>query len=94
MKIYKSADYIKKGNVAVFESQKSVDEEHTHDYLEIVYCQKGAARQYVNREKYEMKRGDMLFITAGLCTVISRRLIIFNILIFALFPRNRTATRR
>lgn len=37
-------------------------DEHTHDFLEIVYIFKGTARHFVDDREYIMNSGDMLFI--------------------------------
>jgi AraC-like DNA-binding protein/quercetin dioxygenase-like cupin family protein len=35
---------------------------HIHDFIEIVYVLDGSAVQYVNTERYDVRRGDVLFI--------------------------------
>lgn len=40
-------------------------ERHTHDFVEIVYIYSGKGTQYVNDKKYDVKRGDMLFVNFG-----------------------------
>lgn len=38
------------------------EEEHTHDFVELVYISHGSAIHYINGMCYEVKKGDMLFI--------------------------------
>lgn len=38
---------------------------HTHDYIEIVYVTAGSALELVDDERYEVRRGDLLFINYG-----------------------------
>ena len=40
-------------------------EAHTHDFIEIVYVRSGSAEQYVDGERYAVRRGDLLFINYG-----------------------------
>ena len=40
-------------------------DEHTHDFLEIVYVFSGSAVHYINGEAYPIKTGDALFINYG-----------------------------
>jgi len=37
--------------------------DHTHDYIEIVYVTRGQATEYVDGMKYEVVRGDVIFMT-------------------------------
>ena len=37
-------------------------EEHTHEYIELVYCFSGAALNYVDGKSYLLNKGDMLLI--------------------------------
>ncbi|MBQ9778743.1 MAG: helix-turn-helix domain-containing protein [Clostridia bacterium] len=37
-------------------------EEHTHEYIELVYCFSGTALNYVNGEPYVLTKGDLLLI--------------------------------
>ena len=40
-------------------------ETHDHDFPEIVYIRDGRATEYVDKESYEVGRGDLIFIAAG-----------------------------
>lgn len=67
MKIYRSEALIRDGNsLHIFympEMQEA--EEHTHDFIEIVYVRSGSAMEYVNTETYPVSRGDLIFINYG-----------------------------
>ncbi|MBQ9760419.1 MAG: helix-turn-helix domain-containing protein [Clostridia bacterium] len=38
---------------------------HQHDFIELVYVVAGSALQVVNEERYEVQRGDLIFINYG-----------------------------
>ena len=56
--IFHSTNHPIRSNPAVFRI-------HTHDYIEIVYVTAGSALELVNDERYEVRRGDLLFINYG-----------------------------
>lgn len=37
--------------------------EHTHNFFEFVYIQKGAGVHYIDKSRYEVRHGDLLFIS-------------------------------
>ena len=41
------------------------NEEHTHDFAEIIYIKSGTCRQTINGVSYIAQRGDMLFMAPG-----------------------------
>lgn len=52
--------------VHIFSEEKSTPAPlHIHDFIEIVYILCGTASQYVNGQKYDVHRGDVLFINYG-----------------------------
>lgn len=61
------------------------DEEHVHDFIELVYVCSGEATEVVNGEAYEMTRGDLLIMDYGCRHVVEARkhFSYFNILIYA-----------
>lgn len=67
MKIYSAEEFIKAGaSVGIFSTHEPKPTRvHRHDFIEIVYISSGTATEYVDGEKYEVKRGDMLFINLG-----------------------------
>ena len=56
--IFHSTNHPIRSNPAIFRV-------HTHDYIEIVYVTAGSALELVNDERYEVRRGDLLFINYG-----------------------------
>lgn len=60
------------------------DEEHIHDFIELVYVCNGAATEVVNGEKYEMKRKDLLIMDYGCKHIVEaiNNFSYFNILIY------------
>lgn len=46
-------------------SPAAVFHPHQHDFIEIVYVISGSALQIVNDERYEVRRGDLIFINYG-----------------------------
>ena len=67
MYVYSGKNWIKAGNsIGIFASKGgTVEGEHKHDFIEIVYITFGSASQFVDGERFEVKRGDMLFINYG-----------------------------
>ena len=41
------------------------EEEHRHDFVELVYTVRGSCTHYINGKQYQVSRGDMLFINYG-----------------------------
>ena len=67
MYVYTKEDWIKDGSsIGIFATgnSKGIDE-HKHDFIEIVYVRSGNATQYVDRERFDVKRGDVIFINYG-----------------------------
>lgn len=69
MKLYTKDKCINGGHSVSCESaEKSFSVElHTHDFIEIVYVFGGRAAHTVNGVRYELRRGDFLFMNVG-CT--------------------------
>lgn len=67
MKVYRSERLIEKGSSLHIFTRTGNDPmpEHTHDFIEIVYVRGGTATESVNRDTYEIKRGDFTFINYG-----------------------------
>lgn len=67
MKIYKSENYIPKGQrIGVYSCMNlGSDTLHSHDFIELVYVTNGKAMQYIDENCYEVGRGDVLFINYG-----------------------------
>lgn len=52
--------------VHIFRDEKnSTVPPHVHDFIEIVYVLAGTSEQYVNEQRYDVRRGDVLFINYG-----------------------------
>ena len=52
--------------VHIFHDEKnSTVPPHVHDFIEIVYVLAGTSEQYVNEQRYDVRRGDVLFINYG-----------------------------
>lgn len=52
--------------VHIFHDEKnSIVPLHIHDFIEIVYVLAGTSEQYVNEQRYDVRRGDVLFINYG-----------------------------
>ena len=63
LKIYRLDKLTKSdGSFHIFSSKGSDMANHTHDFIEIVYVMDGEATEIVNDGKYEVKRGDLIFI--------------------------------
>ena len=69
MIIYRAEKWIKKGeSLHIFSMPTDrIMEEHTHDFIEIVYVRSGRAVEHIDSEVYEVGRGDLIFINYG-CT--------------------------
>ena len=64
MKIFKSRALMGEDTIGIRRAiHRVTTPEHTHDYIEIVYVTRGKALEYVDGVKYEVSRGDMLFMT-------------------------------
>ncbi|MBR6533881.1 MAG: helix-turn-helix domain-containing protein [Clostridia bacterium] len=46
------------------ETEKS-EPVHTHDFLELVYVEKGKSKHFIGEKKYILNEGDLLFINLG-----------------------------
>ena len=64
---YLAKELIKNGETLHIFSRPTDEtmDEHTHDFIEIVYVRSGRAAQHINSEVYEVGRGDLLFINYG-----------------------------
>lgn len=64
---YTSNDLIdSKATLHIFSEEKGESVSlHVHDFIEIVYVLGGSATQFVNSERYDVRRGDVLFINYG-----------------------------
>lgn len=69
MIVYRAEKWIKKGeSLHIFSMPTDrIMEEHTHDFIEIVYVRSGRAVEHIDSEIYEVGRGDLIFINYG-CT--------------------------
>ena len=64
MRIFKSSALIGDGRIGLHRAKTNASiSEHTHDYIEIVYVSSGAATEYVDGMKYNVRRGDIIFMT-------------------------------
>ena len=64
MRVFKSKVLMGNNAIGIVRSSpKQVCPDHTHDYIEIVYVTRGRAAEYVDGMKYEVVRGDMIFMT-------------------------------
>lgn len=45
-----------------FIPQKTIEEPHTHEFVELVYVLSGKMENYVDDRKYELTKGDILFV--------------------------------
>ena len=62
MKTYKAESYTDNGIYIFKGTGKSGAEEHTHNFLEIIYTLSGGAREWVDGREYSVKRGDCNFL--------------------------------
>lgn len=46
-------------------TQTSYQHIHTHDFIELVYIEKGSGYHKIDEEEFRVKKGDMLFINYG-----------------------------
>ena len=75
MKIYTTEEFMKKDlHVHVFKCDISdisdavgIEETHSHEFIEIVYILSGRMSHVINSREYQVKQGDVLFMTPG-CT--------------------------
>ena len=67
MKVYRSENLIESNaSLHIFEQvATSTTPLHVHDFIEIIYVTDGRAMQSINGERYEVCRGDLLFINYG-----------------------------
>ena len=67
MKNFRSNDLIAPdATIHMFESTDYMGGgRHDHDFIEIVYIKSGRAEEYVNDDRYEVSRGDLIFINYG-----------------------------
>ena len=67
MLTYRADELIKKGESFHMFSRPTDQnmEEHTHDFIEIVYVSSGKAIEHIDGEHYEVGRGDLVFINYG-----------------------------
>lgn len=69
MKIYKSEKFIPKGkSIGLFAHEmkdRLPENEHGHDFIEIVFVTGGEALQSINGKEYSVRGGDVLFINYG-----------------------------
>ncbi len=47
------------------EKEEKEQKEHSHDFIEIIYILNGKAEQYINKTKFKVSRGDLLFVNYG-----------------------------
>lgn len=64
MEVFKAADFIRPGeDIGIRTStRKQKVEEHTHDFIEIVYILNGKGVHFVNKTEYQVSKGDMIYI--------------------------------
>lgn len=65
MKTYKKKDLIEDGkSLHIFWETRTdrAEPTHTHDFIELVYVKEGSAREWVDGQEYQVKRGDLLFL--------------------------------
>ena len=67
MKVYTSEELIAEGHtIGIFFSDNQTNEEdHSHEFIEIIYVTSGAATHYIDGISYDVERGDLLFINYG-----------------------------
>lgn len=67
MKQYRSEAMIDPGAVLhLFRAECAGEQEcHCHDFMELVYILSGEAEQFVGKDQYEVRRGDLLLIREG-----------------------------
>lgn len=52
---------IKIGNI----DTPALEKEHTHEFLELIYISSGSGKQYIDGVKYDVSKGDLLFVNYG-----------------------------
>lgn len=71
MRVYRSDEFMNKSKgIHIVKCSPSKEDNaflHTHEFIEIVYITSGKMTQLINGNKYEVKRGDLLFMNYG-CT--------------------------
>lgn len=67
MIVYKINDYIKDGlSLGIFKVTNFAPQQiHTHEFTEIIYIVSGEVTEEINDVKYNLGRGDLLFINYG-----------------------------
>lgn len=65
MKIFDMQGYEPIGIIKDIRPADWVEEEHRHDFVELVYTVRGECTHYINGNPYRVSRGDMLFINYG-----------------------------
>ena len=66
MRQFRSDDLIEReATIHIFESKGEACPRHDHDFIEIVYVKEGRVTEFVNEERYELERGDLIFINYG-----------------------------
>lgn len=67
MRKYRSDELIERdATIHIFESTGVTGGAiHDHDFIEIIYIKSGNATEYVNNDRYEVKKGDLIFINYG-----------------------------
>ncbi len=66
MEIFKTENYIEKGKtIGIFKGGHPISTKHKHDFIEIVYVERGEAEQRVDDNVYNVKKGDVVFINYG-----------------------------
>lgn len=64
MKVFKSSALIGDGRIGLQRAKMNLQvDEHTHDYIEIVYIVSGTAIEHVDGIEYNVRRGDIIFMT-------------------------------
>lgn len=66
MRQFRSDDLIEReATIHIFESNGEACPRHNHDFIEIVYVKEGNVTEFVNEDRYELGRGDLIFINYG-----------------------------
>lgn len=66
MEIFKTEKYIEKGStIGIFRGSNPISATHKHDFIEIVYVERGEAEQRVDDNVYNVKKGNVVFINYG-----------------------------
>ena len=69
MKVYRSEQFIsEESSLHIFKNNvRHIEESHTHDFIEIVYILSGTMIHVIDGIRYDVMRGDILFMNYG-CT--------------------------